>query len=259
MRAAERTEENGLDQPLDRALAVLDFVLSQRGPVTASLIAEATGLPAATAHRLIGQLESRALLKRALGSKKLLPGSRLVDLGTRIMRAALQSDGIHVLLARLASRLGEHCHIGMISDLDVLYVDSARSIRRSGLLFEPGQRAPIYCTSIGKVFLASLAERDLAQVMQAIAFKAYTATTIASPKPLIEEVERVRRRGWAASNEEFTPGVVGCAVPLYTAGKMFAAGLGVSVPVVQCPFGEIEKYLPDLFACAEAIGAELSG
>ena len=252
-------ESKGADQPFDRALAVLDAVLSQRGPVTATAVAEATGLPLATAHRLVGQLESRALLKRALGSRRLLPGSRLFDLGTKIMRAALVADGTHVLLARLAAKLEEHCHIGIVSDMQVLYVDSARSTRRSGLMFEPGRQAPVYCTSIGKTFLANLPPSDLARWVEDIRFSAHTRTTITTAAALVREVERVRERGWATSNEEFTPGVVGCAVPLLSPDGTFLAGLGVSVPAVQCPFSEIGRFVPELLACAAAIGAELLG
>ena len=257
VRDGSEGEGKGADQPFDRALAVLDAVLSQRGPVTATSVAEATGLPLATAHRLVGQLESRALLKRALGSKKLLPGSRLVDLGTKIMRAVLVADGTHVLLARLAAKLEEHCHIGIVSDMQVLYVDSARSTRRSGLLFEPGQQAPIYCTSIGKTFLATLPLHDLTRCIEDIQLTPHTVRTIVAQADLLREVDRVRERGWAASNEEFTAGVVGCAVPLLTPDGSFLAGLGVSVPAVQCPFDDIGRFVPDLLACAAAIGAEL--
>ena len=257
VRAADRRSGDGVDQPLDRALAVLEFVLTQRGPVSAAAVAEATQLPAATAHRLIGQLEARSLLKRALGSKKLLPGRRLVELGTRIVTAALVADGTHLLLERLAAKLDEHCHLGIISHQEVLYIDSARTVRPSRLLFEPGRRAPIYCTSIGKVFLSTLSEPDLDRLVRRIDFKVYTPTTISSSKALIEDIGRVRRRGWASTDGEFTPGVVGCAVPLRNGG-MFVAGLGVSVPTAHCSYDEIEKFIPDLIACAAAIERHLN-
>ncbi|NNM70872.1 IclR family transcriptional regulator domain-containing protein [Enterovirga aerilata] len=255
--AVEEADSKG-DQPLDRALAVLEFVLDQRGPVAASAIGEATGLPPATVHRLILQLEARSLLKRALGSKKLLPGGRLVALGTRILSAAFVADETHALLVALAAKLREHCHIGTISGGEVCYVDSARSARRSGLLFEPGGRAPIYCTSIGKVYLAGLSESDFQQVTAALDFKAFTPKTITSLRKLAADIALVRARGWASTDEEFTPGVVGCAVPLRNSKGEFLAGLGVSVPAALCPYEEIGKFVPDLLETASQIEAALA-
>ncbi|MGA0598420.1 IclR family transcriptional regulator [Enterovirga sp. CN4-39] len=257
-RAVAEALDRAGDQPLDRALAVLEFVLDQRGPVAASIVAEATGLPPATVHRIILQLEARSLLKRALGSKKLLPGARLVALGTRILSAAFVADETHALLVALASKLQEHCHVGTISGGEVCYVDSARSARRSGLLFEPGGRAPIYCTSIGKVYLAGLPQAEFQQVVAAIDFKAFTPKTIVTAARLADDIAQVRARGWAATDEEFTPGVVGCAVPLRNTKGEFVAGLGVSLPAALCRYEEVGKFIPDLLETASQIEATLA-
>jgi DNA-binding IclR family transcriptional regulator len=226
--------------------------------VAASNIREATGLPPATVHRIILQLEARSLLKRALGSRKLLPGGRLVSLGTRILSAALVGDVTHTLLVGLAARLQEHCHTGIVSGGEVWYIDSARSARRSGLLFEPGGRAPIYCTSIGKVFLAGLPEPEFVSVASAIDLKPFTPTTITCSSRLAEDIASVRARGWASTNEEFTPGVVGCAVPLRNSKREFVAGLGVSVPAALCPYEEISKFVPDLVDTSAQIESALA-
>jgi DNA-binding IclR family transcriptional regulator len=250
-------DEKG-DQPLDRALAVIEFVLRQRGPIAASAIADATGLPAATAHRMIAQLEARSLLKRALGSKKVTTGPRLVALGMSAIESVLSSDDVHAALIRLAAKVREHCHVGIVSDLEVRYIDSARSNRRSGLLFEPGNRAPIYCTSIGKCFLASLSPEELAHILADLELVPHTPKTITSRSVLTAQVKKVRSDGWASSNEEFTPGVVGCAVPLRSAKRHFIAGLGVSLPAAHCRHDEIERFLPDLLEAASQIQELLS-
>jgi IclR family transcriptional regulator, acetate operon repressor len=250
-------EERG-DQPLDRALAVLEFVLTQRGPVAAITVADATGLPPATAHRMIAQLESRELLKRAFGSKKVFPGPRLIALGMSVVNRSLSSDEVHVVLVCLAARLDEHCHIGIVSGREVCYTDSAKSSRRSGLLFEPGDRAPIHCTSIGKCFLANLPAGELEQVLDQLELRSYTPKTMTARKDLVRHINQVRERGWASSNEEFAAGVVGCAVPLRNTSGNFLAGLGVSVPAAHCRYEEIDRFLPDLLEASAEIEILLS-
>lgn len=246
--ASDRDESR--DQPLDRALAVLEGVLKAKSAATLTEIAGTTGLPIATVHRIAGQLEGRGLLKRALGSRKLLPGPRLVALGAKILEASVVGDRGHLALEALAKQIEEHCHVGIISGQDVLYVDSARSGQQARLHFEPGRRAPVYCTSIGKVFLASLPTAALEAFVELIELKRFTPRTIHTRTALLQEIDRVRKRGWASSNEEFTPGVIGCAVPVNAPSGEFAAGLGVSVPVAHCPYERIGEYVPALAACA---------
>lgn len=62
--------ETPSDGPLDRALAILDFVASQRKPVTTVEIAQELGLPVPTAHRLISNLEARQMVQKAPGTKR---------------------------------------------------------------------------------------------------------------------------------------------------------------------------------------------
>lgn len=93
--------------------------------------------------------------------------------------------------------------------------------------------------------------------MHRIDLKAYTPNSISSPLELIEEVVRVRGLGWASTDGEFAPGVVGCAVPLLNKGGKFIAGLGVSVPAAHCAHAEVYKFIPDLLACAAAISRDL--
>jgi IclR family transcriptional regulator, acetate operon repressor len=241
------------DQPLDRALLVIEEVLNAQRPVTLSDIAGSAGLAPATVHRIVTQLEARSLLKRVIGSKRILPGPRLVALGAHILESAFVSDRSHAALTALAQATDEHCHIGIVYEQEVLYVDSARRAASSRLHFEPGTRAPVYCTSIGKVFMASLPKPALDGFTASIPFKAFTPNTITSRAKLVREIGQVRERGWASTDEEFTPGVVGCAVPIKGQSGEFVAGLGISVPKARCTPIQLQAFVPALRSCGSEV------
>src|SRR5258708_24356314 len=86
-------------------------------------------------------------------------GEAFVRLGISAVDAALRGDRPHQILLTLSPSLGEHVQVGIRSDNELLYVDTAR-VPLSGppLLFEQGRRAPLYCTSICKLFLAEMAD-----------------------------------------------------------------------------------------------------
>lgn len=244
--------EDGRHQPLDRVFMVLEAVAAAQRPVTITEIASSVRLPPPTVHRLVGQLLDRDLLKRAVDSKKVLPGGRMVELGAATLEGAFLSDRSHAILNELAVRIAEHCQIGVPAGGEILYVDSARADRRVGLQFNPGRRAPLHCTSIGKLFLASLPAKGLEAWLETTPLPALTPDTIVDPDALRAEIERVRERQWASTHSEYVEGVVGCAVPILKRGR-FVAGLGVSVPAARLDPARFDTLVQDLSAAAEAI------
>jgi DNA-binding IclR family transcriptional regulator len=239
---------------MDRAFAILAALAGAARPTSMSELAALCGVPVPTVHRLAGQLEERGLVKRALGSKKLLVGPALVQLGVAATEAAIRSDLVHAILVALAAKLGEPCQIGVREGNEVVYVDTVRAARSSGLHFEQGRHAPIHSSSIGKIFLAEMPEEQFDLWLQSADLFRLTPDTIVSARKMKAVVKDVRKNGWAASNEEFAPGVVGCAVPIRLPNGALIAGLGISVPSARASFDEVKAQVPLLQRAAREIG-----
>jgi DNA-binding IclR family transcriptional regulator len=248
-----------LNQPLDRALAVLGAVVGAGGALSMTEIAQRCGLPLPTVHRMVAQLEQRALLKRVVGSKRLLVGPSLVKLGAAAVAAATRSDEVHRVLEALATELGEHCQLGMRSGNDIVYSDTVRAVRSTGLHFEQGNRAPLYCCSTGKLFLAEMDEEEFETWLRNTPRTPLTRRTLVSERALRAAVKAAREQGWAASNEEMAVGVVGCAVPVRMSNGRLVAALGISVPSARTRYSELEKFRPSMRRAAKALGKAIEG
>lgn len=258
-RAARVAVDGGGDQPLDRALAVLQAVADAPRPPSITELALDCGLPVPTVHRLVGLLEKRNLIGRPLGSKRVVVGPALVHLGLASLEAALRGDRLHQVLVALANRIGEHCQVGRRFDDAIMYMDSARAPRSEGLYFESGRRAPLYCTSIGKLFLAEMSDADLDWWLAHSPLERMTPTTVVAPGSLRAVIRRVRREGWACTNGEFIAGVVGCAVPIRDAAGRLIAGLGISAPSARVPFEQLQTFRTLMESAATEIALSLAG
>jgi DNA-binding IclR family transcriptional regulator len=250
--------EAAREQPFDRALAVLDAVTGATRPISVTDIAGECGLPVPTVHRLVAQLEKRGLLKRVLGSKKLVVGFGLVRLGIAALEAALRTDRQHQILVAFANQIGEHCQIGLRSDNAVLYIDTAKAIRSNGLHFEQGRRAPLHCASIGKLYLAEMSATEFEWWLSHAPLESLAPRTIVSPAVLRTVVRNVKKHGWAMSNQEIAAGVVGCAVPIRDLEGRLLAGLGLSVPSARVSFEELSRFRPAMASAAAEIAAAVS-
>jgi IclR family acetate operon transcriptional repressor len=246
------------DQPLDRALMVMDLVAKAASPVSTADISLECNLPIPTAHRLVAQLEERGLIKRALGSNKFVVGFRLVQLSASALEGALRTDVPHRILMALANEIGEHCQLGVRSDNDVLYVDTVQAKRSQGLHLEHGRHSPLYCTSIGKLYLAEMSDGDFDWWLSHTTLEQQAPRTIVSPSKLRTVVRNVRKTGMASSNEEIAPGVVGCAVPIRSPDGQLLAGLGISAPSARIAYEQLPTFRGVLDRAAIEIAHALS-
>jgi DNA-binding IclR family transcriptional regulator len=232
--------------PLDRAFAVLTFIAEQRKAVSAAEVAEALSLPLPTAHRLLGNLEERALVQKALGTKRYMVGNRLVLLAGKVIGSTFRTARRHAVLTTVAGEIGEQCEIGIVRDNEVVYVDSVRVRPPQGLQFDPGSGAPLHCTSTGKIYMSRLPLRAREKLVRSLPLTAHTDNTVTDAAGLLGVLEQTRQRGWAKTNEEFVKGVVGCAVPIVAPGGDLIACLGISVPVARISFAALDDFIGPL-------------
>ncbi|MCS0497731.1 IclR family transcriptional regulator [Ancylobacter sp. MQZ15Z-1] len=247
------TSPASLEGPLDRAFAVLEFVAGQLKAVSAAEIAKNLDLPLPTAHRLIGNLEARGLLQRAAGTRRYVVGNKLVVLAGKTIGSAFRSARRHAVLQNVAAEIGEQCEIGIVRSNLVVYVDSVRVTAPQGLQFDPGNGAPLHCTSTGKIYMSLLPARAREKLVRALAMERHTERTIVDPDRLLAVLEETRAAGWARTNEEFVKGVVGCAVPIKAPDGTLLACLGVSVPVARVSFEELERFREPLLRAARLL------
>jgi IclR family pca regulon transcriptional regulator len=81
-----------------------------------------------------------------------------------------------------------------------------------------------------------------------------TAWTLTDRNALLEEIGRVRRRGYALVEQELEPGLCSVAVPLRSADRRAVAALNVGMPWRKGIRSEIEtRVLPPLRDCALGI------
>lgn len=246
------------DGPLMRAFAIIDFVAVQRRAVTIAEIAEGTGLPLPTAHRLVSGLEERGLLRRPPSSKRLEIGNRMLEISAKAIGAGFRNAGRHAILQDLARKLGEQCEIGIVRDDHVVYIDNIRPLTVAGLQFDPGVQAPLHCSSTGKLFLSRKSVKPRERMVRALPLEPHTDHTIVDPDRLLADLALTRKRGWASTNQEFVLGVVGCAVPVFGLDKTLIAGLGISVPVARVSLAELEGFIPAMKETAARLGAAIA-
>ncbi|WP_144630489.1 IclR family transcriptional regulator [Bordetella genomosp. 13] len=235
--------------PTERAFQVIEMV-AQTGRVTTANIVSELAMPKTTAHRLVSNLEESGFLEHGMERGRYQVGARLLDLATNILAVSASSGPIHALLTELSRLTAETISLGVLRGSEVVYIDSAIGRSPLTLNFQKGHRTPAYCTSSGRVFLASMEKRQLDAYLLSGPWEPYTPNTIVDPEQLRTEVALVRKNGYAVNDSEFAIGVVGAAVPIMGPSGRIIACLSISAPKARKSLDDIRALVPVLQAAA---------
>jgi DNA-binding IclR family transcriptional regulator len=136
--------------------------------------------------------------------------------------------------------LGETVQLGILDDLDVVYIDKVEGNRPLRLISSIGSRLPAYVTGIGKALLAGLDDSVLDSRFAGTKLEEYTSRTIPTGDALIKVLHEVRKQGYAIDDGEYTLGVFCVAVPIRDGAGSVVAAMSCSVPKARIELGELE-------------------
>ncbi len=246
-------EPPGKAFPTVKAVSVLETIADARRPLGVSELGVLLGLPKPTAHRIVRMLESEGLMQREPGSRRYVPGPRLVRLGLSIVGAAMLSAPRHSILESLSQQIGETCNFGVINGSHVLYLDRVEAEWPLGLRFESGSRVPLHCTSMGKLFLSWLPKQRREVLLRAMPLLRYTENTITDIDKLETDLEKIRSSEVSTDNQEFLAGVVCVAVPVRDQNGHRVAALAISAPLARMSMEKGLQYVPLMQKAAEEL------
>ena len=235
-----------------RALDLLGAFDPEHRSLTLSALARRAGIPLATAHRLVAELQRWGAVERQPGGEYVI-GRRLWDLG---LLAPVQSglrQAASPFLHDLYGATLATVHLAVRDGADVLYVDRLSGHVSVPVVSQIGSRLPMHATGVGKVLLAHAPEDVLASVLGRLT--RVTPYTITQPARLLDQLRRVRADGFATTGEEMSLGACSVAVPVRGASGDVVAALGIVVPDLR---RERARLVSALQVAARGIGRTLA-
>ncbi|MEM7225962.1 MAG: IclR family transcriptional regulator [Pseudomonadota bacterium] len=240
---------------LEKALAVLESVIGQAGPVGLPDLTVQLGLPRQTIHRVLQQLESNGLLQRDAHRDRYLLGPRMMRLALESLQSLNQRGPIRGILQDLVGEIGETCNVGVLDSHEVLYIERVECDLPLRVQLHAGSHVPVHCTAIGKLLLANLSTRARQRLLSTIQLTRFTETTITDRERLEDALKAIRRDGYSVNNQEYAVGMVALAVPIEDRKGRIIAGLAVHAPHARMTAEDCIAQLPKMTAAAERLGA----
>ena len=227
-----------------------------KGINQSSNIAGNLGLSRSTTHRLLKTLQAAEFvvqdpitLRYSLGPF----AHYLADYSTRyhynLIFCALPE------MEKLRSITGETIVIVIRVGLRRMYLEELPSFQPLKYAAGKGYSPPVYAGATGKVLLSQMSSPELLRLIDTISFEKVAPNTITDRNVLLNEIEDIRRKGYAISCSELVLGAASVAVPINNYSQSVAmCVLGPENRIVN----RVDEILAELRSSASAIEKALS-
>jgi DNA-binding IclR family transcriptional regulator len=210
---------------ISRISAILSTFLSGESH-SITEIAQLTGLPISTAHRMAADLAAWQLLHRAPDGLYRI-GSTVRQLGGDITSMPALMECAPPVVLDLCAVTGMRARFGVLAEGRVTYIE-----KRPGpepiTAFAACATLPAHASAAGKAILAFAPSSTVAEVAQNL--RVYTSQTLDTPDRLRRGLGIVRLARTALARGELTLGQSDLASPVFGPGGVAVAALEVEVP-----------------------------
>jgi len=238
---------------ITKVFQILEAIQASPSGLTLKATCQSTGVHKSTAHRFLKHLERDGYVLRTEAGAYMI-GVRLSQMGARSNhRVSLQALA-RPILWKLWKSTRETVNFGVLDQGTVLYLDVLESPHEFRLASRVGTRRLVHATGLGKALVSFLPEDQQDRILDTVNFQSLTANTITNMVHFRDELERIRRQGYAVDDEETTLGARCVSAPIFDAQGYAVAAVSVSGPVTRVS----REQVPTLAAAVIAAAREVS-
>ncbi|GAW93780.1 IclR family transcriptional regulator [Calderihabitans maritimus] len=242
---------------IDRAIDILFCFTKDGSEFSITELAKLLKLHKSTVHRLVITMASRGLLERNPQNGKYRLGLKILELGSLVADRMDLRQRAREFLEELSARYRETVHLVVRDQNEAIYIDKVEPPDAVVRYSRVGKRLPLYCTAVGKVLLAGLPPERVVEIVDTLDLNPLTERTITSRERLVEEVELVRRQGYALDNEELEPGLRCVAAPIWDHRGRVIAACSISGSASRINNQRMEKLIKAVKRTALAISQHM--
>ncbi len=211
-----------------KLLSLLDAYAGDSTAYTLSELARRTGLPLATAHRLIGELERWGGLERGADGRYRI-GLRMVEVAALCPRGTGLRDAALPFMEDLYEATHQNVQLAVRKGTDGVYIERIAGRVAVPVHTRVGAHWPLHATGVGLALLA-YAPPEVQEEVLAGELERFTPRTVTDPAVLRRVLAEVRRTGVAVSDQQIDLAAYSVGAPVTGPDGGCVAALSIVVP-----------------------------
>ena len=230
---------------LQKGLTVIECFDDENERLTSADVACRTGLSRAAARRCLLTLHKLGYANYDGKLFSLAP--RILRLGYAYFLSAPLPQLLQPFLEHLSEKVHESCSAAILEGEEIIYLARATTKRTISMGICIGMRLPAYCTSMGRVLLASLKPGEALERLAKMERRRLTPWTRTNPEELSAILDDVRQEGYCIAVQELEVGLISISVPIYNNAGSVAAAVNIASSLDRVSVDQmVEHFLPSL-------------
>ena len=197
-----------------KAFQVLHLISKNPEGVKLSHLARDLGFGKSTVFGIASALEETGAVMRDPRSKKYTLGMTLFELGRSAYERIDLKDVARPHMEDLMAETRESVFLGVKNVDHVTILDIVESNQDLKITSPVGTTIPILAGATGKIFLADMNRDQAARIVHENGLPRFTEQSIIDPEHYFQELQQVRKKGFATDDEEYISGVRAVAAPI---------------------------------------------
>lgn len=243
---------------IDKSLKIIELLSKNPQGLSLSEIAKMLCFPTSTIHHILSTFREHDYISQNPETKKYLLGFKFLSISSIILENLDIRKTAYNCLRKLHQMSNETVHLSILRDGKVTYIDKIQKAGGLSLATYIGFRTDPHAAAGGKVLLSELSDEEIRNIYKAKPLRIYGKNTITNMGQLLEELDNIRKQGYAIDNEEYYEGVRCVAAPIRAGGKIIAA-VSITGSIFTITMERInEEFVGLIKKTAEEISSEMS-
>lgn len=235
---------------LSRLLDVLEVVGTGQA-LSLTEIAERSGVPLSTTHRLVGLLLERRFAARVGSSKRIVAGPSLELIGLRALPEANRQARFEATVQRLSEATGESASLGLLEGDEIVLVARKESDYPLRVVVTVGDVIPAFRSAMGRVILGLTPEAERSRLVAPLGQAANEF--LASHRA---EIDLAGEQRCALDQDGFAVGLMCVAAPIVDGDGAPVGAISVAGPAARFSMQDAEAVVPLVCSAAEDLSWE---
>ncbi|KKB39135.1 IclR family transcriptional regulator [Bacillus thermotolerans] len=250
-------ERENVVKSVARALDIIELVSSSKQGMGVSEISRQMDINKSSVFRILSTLSQYGYIEQNEETEKYRLGYRFLHISSKLLDSIDVRAEALPILKELESETNEVVHLVVYDQGEVVYIEKLDGDETLRMHSKVGKRAPVHCTSVGKAIMAYLPREEVQSIIERKGLPAHTAHTIVEKEILLNELDEVKKKGYAFDLDENEEGIRCVAAPVFDHTGAVAAAVSISGPTMRMTDDRLRVLSERMVRAGQAISERL--
>ncbi|QOX64743.1 IclR family transcriptional regulator [Anoxybacterium hadale] len=202
--------------PIEKALLIMETMSNHPEELKVAELSELTGLNRTTVHRILGELLAKEWVIQDYKTRKFMIGPMAFHVGMAYTNHNNMESKILEVINTLCEQIKESVGYAIREGDKVISIYETEIHQPYKMNYHPGKFYPINRGAYAKCLMAYYDQDRVKQLLLEQTFEKVAPNTLTDPEEIMQEYAKIRAQGYALSEEEVAPLVMGIGVPVFS-------------------------------------------